>query len=345
MNPVEDRRRAGFFMLTATTLLALVIAAMAGVRLMADDQLYYVEFTESVSGLEPSSPVKYNGVPAGMVTAIRLKPGDVSRIQVEIRVDPDVPVKTDTRASLKPQGITGIFFLELYGGSEAADRMPEGDIIPTDASLAAAISGIATNLAQLVERLNHFFAANEEDLTAAIGDFRAAAASIRGTLERLEGVVDSGKVALDEVRTAVEDIRKEVAATGASVRDAVARAQRLLDDPALAGLSAEAHEILVAARGKIDDLDLKALVEDARGVLADFGTMQESLDRAVAALADVAEGSRADIAIALRNIRTATEHVKVATRNLKDDPGSLLRGSSEVDRSFPDPVSPPEVAR
>lgn len=345
MNPTEDRRRAGMFLLVAVGLLAGVIIILAGVRLTTHDQIYYVEFMESVSGLEPSSPVKYNGVPAGVVGAIRLKPGDISRIQVEIRIRPEVPVKMDTRAQLKPQGITGIFFLELYGGSETADLLPEGDIIPTDASLATAISGIARNLAELVERLNRFFATNEESLTAAITDFRHAAASIRSSLERLEGVVESGKLALDEVRAAVQDIRREVATTGEEVRRAVAGVQAMLDDPALKGLPGEARDVLAAAKGKIEEADLRGLVEEAKAVVAEFRGVEASLERAAAALADVAEGSKVDVEVALRNIRTATAHVKEAARKLKDDPSSILRGPTDSDRTFPDPLPPPEESR
>ena len=92
MNTGDDRRKAGAFLLVALGLLLLLTVILAGVRFFSRDRTYVAEFRESVAGLEPSSPVKYNGVPVGSVTAIRFDPMDLTIILVDFKVRPEVPM-------------------------------------------------------------------------------------------------------------------------------------------------------------------------------------------------------------------------------------------------------------
>ena len=97
-----------------------------------DDVTYRIHFAESVSGLALGDPVKFHGVDVGTVTAIALDPQNPRLVQVDVRLRKDTPVKTDTRASLKLKGITGVVYVELDGGSPDAKRLvavtPEGQV-------------------------------------------------------------------------------------------------------------------------------------------------------------------------------------------------------------------------
>jgi phospholipid/cholesterol/gamma-HCH transport system substrate-binding protein len=85
-----------------------------------DDVLYRIHFAESVSGLALGDPVKYRGVDVGNVKAMALDPDDPRRVQVDVSLRKEAPVKTDTAATLKLRGITGTVFIELEGGSPDA---------------------------------------------------------------------------------------------------------------------------------------------------------------------------------------------------------------------------------
>jgi phospholipid/cholesterol/gamma-HCH transport system substrate-binding protein len=110
-----------------------------------DDVVYRIHFAESVSGLAIGDPVKFRGVDVGTVKAIILDPADPRLVQVDIRLRKEVPVKTDTKATLKLKGITGVVFIELNGGNPGAPTLlastREGQIpeIPSEKGTLTAI--------------------------------------------------------------------------------------------------------------------------------------------------------------------------------------------------------------
>jgi phospholipid/cholesterol/gamma-HCH transport system substrate-binding protein len=123
-----------------------------------DDVAYRIRFAESVSGLALGDAVKFRGVDVGKVESIVLDPDNPKLVQVEVRLRKDAPVKTDTKASLRLKGITGMVYVELDGGSPAAPGLaaatPEGQV----PEIAYQKSNIATLEEQLPTMLRKFSA-------------------------------------------------------------------------------------------------------------------------------------------------------------------------------------------
>ena len=108
------------FAIAAT--LAFVWLAKTGHR---DDVMYRIRFNESVSGMSLGDPVKFRGVDVGTVNAMEIDAADPRRVRVDVRLRKETPVKTDTKATLKLKGITGVVFIELNGGSANAQLLAE----------------------------------------------------------------------------------------------------------------------------------------------------------------------------------------------------------------------------
>jgi len=110
-----------------------------------DDVLYRIHFAESVSGLTLGDPVKFHGVDVGTVKTLAIDLADPRLVRVDVALSKDTPVKTDTKATLKLKGITGVVFIELEGGSAGAGALaaatPEGQIpeIPAQKSTLASL--------------------------------------------------------------------------------------------------------------------------------------------------------------------------------------------------------------
>jgi phospholipid/cholesterol/gamma-HCH transport system substrate-binding protein len=63
------------------------------------------------------APVKYNGVDVGKVRQIRLDPGNPQQVNLLFAIERGTPIREDTVAVLKTQGLTGIAYIELSGGT------------------------------------------------------------------------------------------------------------------------------------------------------------------------------------------------------------------------------------
>lgn len=81
-----------------------------------DDYITY--FSESVSGLNIGSSIKYKGFDVGVVKDIKIDPHNSERIQIDIQIQKGTPIKEDNFAVLGNLGITGLKYIELQGGSK-----------------------------------------------------------------------------------------------------------------------------------------------------------------------------------------------------------------------------------
>lgn len=77
----------------------------------------------TVAGLSQTAAVRYNGVDVGKVLTIALDRDDPALVRVRIEIFASTPVRTDTIATLASQGVTGVAFIALEGGSAAAERL------------------------------------------------------------------------------------------------------------------------------------------------------------------------------------------------------------------------------
>ena len=106
----------------------LVFAAMwiTGTRTDEAVVLYDIYFEGAVAGLKPGNAVQYRGIPVGGVIDMRIDPDDVERVLVTIEVAAGTPISEDTEATLALQGITGLSYIQLTGGTQEAAALTAG---------------------------------------------------------------------------------------------------------------------------------------------------------------------------------------------------------------------------
>jgi len=117
MNAKTNYTMVGLFVIMSIVLIFVFVIWL--IRPTDERELtsFKIYFTESVSGLNVDSPVKYRGVTIGKVTKMQINKANIEEIEVQILVDKDAPIKTDTVAKLKSQGITGLNYIDLSQGS------------------------------------------------------------------------------------------------------------------------------------------------------------------------------------------------------------------------------------
>lgn len=143
-----------------------------------DDVLYRINFSESVSGLSMGDPVKYLGVPVGTVKALAIDIGDPSRVQVDVSLQKDTPIKTDTKATLKLKGITGVFFIELSGSTAKAKTLASATPAGQVPEIPAGKSSLNTAMDEL-PRILKKFSAIEDQTKKVITEVHAVATKVK----------------------------------------------------------------------------------------------------------------------------------------------------------------------
>ncbi len=143
-----------------------------------DDVLYRIHFNESVSGLNMDDPVKFLGVDVGMVKSMSIDPNNPRRVEVDLMLHKDAPVKTDTKASLQFKGITGAYFIELDGGSAKAKLLvaaTKAGEVPEIPAKKSSISTLMEQLPKVIEK----FSAIEDQTKKVVTDISAVTAKVK----------------------------------------------------------------------------------------------------------------------------------------------------------------------
>jgi phospholipid/cholesterol/gamma-HCH transport system substrate-binding protein len=109
-----------FVLVLSAALIGSVLWLSSGKTFGKSYDLYLTYMDESVAGLNLNAPVRYRGVEVGRVRKISLAPGNVEQVQLILAIESGTPVKVDTVATLSTQGLTGIAFVDLTGGSRDA---------------------------------------------------------------------------------------------------------------------------------------------------------------------------------------------------------------------------------
>jgi len=175
---------------------ALWLAAGGVVQKRYD--LYLAIVDESVAGLNLNAPVKYSGVDVGKVRKIQLDPGNPQRVNLLFAIENGTPIKEDTVAVLKTQGLTGIAYVELSGGARdsppllatAGSGYP---VIRTKPSLAARLENVLTSvLAKLDSTSNNINSLLSDDNLAAFKSALADIAAVARTVAARKDTLDAG---------------------------------------------------------------------------------------------------------------------------------------------------------
>src|SRR4051812_24179867 len=206
------------YVLVGTFVLVVMAAAfvamiwLVGAQVQREGAIYDIYFRGSVSGLNEGAAVRYKGVSIGRVLNIRLDPENVERIRVRIEIDSATPIKEDAFAELEAQGITGLAFVQITGGSNASHDLKKRDDkrYPIIASKPSRLEEVVTSAPELLKRATLVadrltLALSDENLAAinqALGHINAFTSAIAGTGSQIDKIMTDTGAAMVEVRGA-----------------------------------------------------------------------------------------------------------------------------------------------
>jgi phospholipid/cholesterol/gamma-HCH transport system substrate-binding protein len=187
-----------FVLVLGAVLIAVVLWLASGGAWQKKYDTYLAVEDESVAGLNLNAPVKYNGVDVGKVQEIELDATNPQRVNLKFAIERGTPIKVDTVAMLKTQGLTGIAYVELSGGAAASAPLgpvagSKYPVIPTKPSLGARLENVLTTvLAKLDSTSNNLNAILSDDNKAAFKSALADIATVAHTLAARKDTLDRG---------------------------------------------------------------------------------------------------------------------------------------------------------
>jgi phospholipid/cholesterol/gamma-HCH transport system substrate-binding protein len=243
---------------------AVVLALLAGLAAFSlwlveagvdrDVARYEVAFAGSVSGLQEGGQVLYRGIPVGRVAEIRIDPDNVENVLVAVEIDRETPIKEDTVAALEFQGLTGIAYVQLRGGTQESARLdPDAAQPPRIASRRSALERVFESTPELlaqtlgvVDRFSLLLA--DENLEAVAGTLQ--------NVERLTSVLADRSGGVDAVLTGVAGMTEEVQKTSVEVKQLATDLRQLTGrlDQQVNGVGGDLVGTLTELRGAASSL-------------------------------------------------------------------------------------------
>jgi phospholipid/cholesterol/gamma-HCH transport system substrate-binding protein len=291
-------------LISTVLLIAMIVFIfwLTNFALSAKFDNYNVVFHGPISGLSKGGEVSFNGIKVGEVTDIKLDSKDPNLINTTVKVQSDTPVRQDSYATLEPQGITGVNYLQITAGTAAKPLLktlpvPEGQRYPTIYARGGAFSDLLAGGGAMIQkaqealtRVNEVLSdQNIQKFSAIMSDVQSVTAELR---EKKAIIGDADKAILN-ANTAIDSIR---------------------------GL-AKSSEGLVNGDGKKTLVKIEATADQVTGLAADLRAMVAKLQGPTT---DFANNGLPRLTSAIANLQTATQNLDRLVSEVQESPQGLL---------------------
>lgn len=323
---------------------------LASVQIDRQYAQYGVLF-DNVSGLDQSADVLFNGVSVGSVLGIRIWEKDPGKVYVLIEIDATTPIAVDTVAQLESQGVTGVAYIALAGGSPGAALLtPEVDGPPIITSRQSSFQSLVNRAPDLLEDASSIIRQieeltgpeNQEYVRSILENIDNATTGLDQALTDFSDISETLRRATDQVTTFVEEF-DGVGAAAQSTLDAAdasfATITKTFEDAdaaitALTPVIENANTAIAAIADTVTD-DIAPLADEMRQTLGNVDTALTSADQAFSRADDI---MATDLGPALAEASTAlsalADTVSTATADIPAILSDLRAGVAEARRAI-----------
>jgi phospholipid/cholesterol/gamma-HCH transport system substrate-binding protein len=315
--------KVGAFVLSSLLIFLGTFAYVAHVRLRGV-RIPYKTYLKYAGGLDPGSPVRFGGMKAGAITAIRPWRDDPTKIEILLEVREGIPINGDSTAMLTSLSPLGDKYLEITTGTNKARRLPPGASIPSAEQVSlddlakqaiAILPTVQSTLQDVQKDIDQLTAdarvvlANAQSITGPQNqrNISLLLANARQLLDKELPRVDNVLQNLERASSQASDALNEVHTAARAAHDTFTNANRTIDeirDPVQTGLA-----------------ELQRTMTDARRLIADLNT--------------VVAANRYNVDDTLENFRAASENLRELTASVRQQPWTLIRGKPAPDRAVP----------
>ena len=276
--------------------------------------VYDVVFVGPVNGMSEGGEVRFNGIKVGEVTRLALDQDDPSHVIARVRIDANTPVRTDSKAVLELQGVTGLTYIQISAGTNILPLLrdqPNGSPprIETQRNelevLFAGGADVLASSAETLHRLNN--ALSRENV--------ARFASILENIEELTGQAAEDGALIADMRAMIDSLRR----AGDTVNQAaitIDEAARSFDGQ-FTTVATNANDFLANIDGAVD------------GASSAINTAETSIDQLADAIGPGAEDVLNELSGAAREMRILINRLDAVVQEVERDPREFVLGDAK----------------
>ena len=303
---------------------------------------YDVVFSGVVSGLQTGSAVTFNGIPVGEVTGLRLDAQDPRKVVATIAVQPNTPVKSDTRANLDSQLLTGLSSIGLVGGSTEAAPLPtppEGQLPRIDANTSAvqdlvrSAREVLGRVDDIATRIDDLLRANDAKISSVIDNVDKFSKALGDNAQNIDSFLKQVGGAADRISTLANNLDKVVTSFEPNkVGDTIDDVNRFTAQ--LDGMANKFNTILDNVNAMTTSEEGKGMFNEISSAATEIRKLAINLDKRTAELSTnlnqfTGPGLRQYEALAADGRKTLAEIDRVF-RNFERNPRQFLFGGSNI---------------
>jgi phospholipid/cholesterol/gamma-HCH transport system substrate-binding protein len=279
-----------------------------------------LEFVGTVNGLAKGGAVYFNGIKVGEVTYLSFDPGDPKRVHVVASIAGATPVKADSRVEVNYNFLTGVAYVELFGGS--ADLPPILAQVPVPA-----LSGSSATLNDMIagaSRVMQSAQKSVEEVNQLLVELRPSVANSIKNVETFTEALSSNAPGVQKFLDSVSSMSETVAALSTKLEAVVDKA-----DATIAAIDPDkVRETIDSANSVIKRIDAAS---------ADIGPMVADARRTAAELSRFSTGLNTSLTD-LNKVVAAVDPEKVRTSidGISNFAGKLGNASQDFDQIVAD---------
>lgn len=261
----------------------------------------------SVTGLANGSQVLFNGIRIGDVTTLRINPQDPNQVEAMVSVDPNQPIKSDTKATVGVQGLTGIASIELRGGTATLPSIFDETEIPTLVASGSGLSEILNSAQDLLNKAN----VTVDRLNVILDDAQPSVKTTLANVEKFTGALAQNSDGINDFLANVSALSKQVGALSGDLQGLVGKADKILAavDPSKIADAINQIDKVVAKLAQSADT-FPQIVSNVKDVSEQLGQTLASARQIIDAVqVEAVKSTIQDVATVARRIQGATVDV------------------------------------
>lgn len=289
--------KTGIIITISTIILLIFLIGISGLECFNSDKKYLARFNYT-SGLEIGSIIRFGGMKVGTVEEMKICEDDNSKIEFVLTVDENVPIKTNSIATITSIGIMGESHINISTGHPDSSLLPPGsmltckDVLPL-MQLMEPIGQITDNINESVVELKKMLGQDTRD-------------ELQSVLKNLNTLLSTNQTNMNEMMANLNAASIELS-TLSSRMDAIVESNQETISQSLENLD----ETLIRTRSMMQNL--ANMIEHVDNIIVNKGYHLSEI---------------------IENLDQTTSNLEEFSRSIKEQPWQMIRKSAPPERAI-----------